>query len=200
MSESFLRAYFPNISKNNEVAKAMYDILHVKVNQPTEQFPIFKKTTWKWYTRCDQKVCGKICLGEIHWIKTFVSGSFDLIEGYWDCENHVAMFGCLCKALLSENGATSYAKWRKLKSERSSSTSVRKEWLPRKFITTSWKPLGMSLLLIAQWKKWAAAFKKGGERLEDDGRSGRPKDATTDENVKVLQPWLYVIGGETCEA
>ena len=26
----------------------------------------------------------------------------------------------------------------------------------------------------------------GGERIEDDERSGRPKDATTDENVKVM--------------
>ena len=32
-------------------------------------------------------------------------------------------------------------------------------------------------------------------------RSGRPKDATADENIKVVHtPWLYVIEGETCEA
>ena len=33
---------------------------------------------------------------------------------------------------------------------------------------------------------WAAEFKRGRESVEDDRRSGHPKDATTDENVKVL--------------
>ena len=38
-------------------------------------------------------------------------------------------------------------------------------------------------------KKWAAKFKRGGEpeSVEDDGQSGSPKDANTDENVKVVQ-------------
>ena len=35
-------------------------------------------------------------------------------------------------------------------------------------------------------EKWAAEFKRGREGIEDDGRSGRPKDATADENVKVV--------------
>ena len=34
--------------------------------------------------------------------------------------------------------------------------------------------------------KWAAEFKRGRENVEDDGRSCHPKDATTDENVKVV--------------
>ena len=33
-------------------------------------------------------------------------------------------------------------------------------------------------------KKWTAEFKR--ESVEDDGRSGRPKDATADENVNVV--------------
>ena len=33
--------------------------------------------------------------------------------------------------------------------------------------------------------KWAAEFKRGRENVEDDGWSCHPKDATTDENVKV---------------
>ena len=33
-------------------------------------------------------------------------------------------------------------------------------------------------------KIWAAEFKRGS--LEDDGRSGRPKDTTADENVKIV--------------
>ena len=35
-------------------------------------------------------------------------------------------------------------------------------------------------------KKWVAEFKRGKESVEDDGRSGRPKNATADENVKVI--------------
>ena len=35
-------------------------------------------------------------------------------------------------------------------------------------------------------KKWAADFKRERKSIEDDGWSGRCKDATTDENVKVV--------------
>ena len=35
-------------------------------------------------------------------------------------------------------------------------------------------------------KKWATEFKRGRESVEDDGWSGRPKDATADENIKVM--------------
>ena len=50
-------------------------------------------------------------------------------------------------------------------------------------------------------KKWAAEFTKGRETFGDNGRSGRPKDATTDETVRVVHiPWLCVIESETCEA
>ena len=45
----------------------------------------------------------------------------------------------------------------------------------------------MSLLLIAQRKKWAAEFKRGRDSIEDDTRPGRPKDATTDENVEIVR-------------
>ena len=64
-------------------------------------------------------------------------------------------------------------------------TSVRKESLTRKFMKTSYKLLGRSLLLLYS-EKWASEFKRGRENVEDDGRSGRPKDATSDENVKVV--------------
>ena len=39
-------------------------------------------------------------------IVIFVSWSFDLIEGHWECEKHAVMLGCLCKTLLREEGAT----------------------------------------------------------------------------------------------
>ena len=34
-------------------------------------------------------------------------------------------------------------------------------------------------------KRWAAEFKRGRESFGNDGRSGRSKDATADENFKV---------------
>ena len=43
-------------------------------------------------------------------------------------------------------------KMENLKSELLLSTSVRKECLPKKFMKTSWKPLGRNLFLIAQLK------------------------------------------------
>ena len=36
-------------------------------------------------------------------------------------------------------------------------------------------------------KKWAAEFKRGRGSVEDVGWSGRPKDATTEENSKVVR-------------
>ena len=35
-------------------------------------------------------------------------------------------------------------------------------------------------------KKWTAEFKRGRESVEHDGRSGPPKNATSEENVKVV--------------
>ena len=58
------------------------------------------------------------------------------------------LVACLCKALLRKEGATLLQKWKNLKSEQLSSASERKEWLPRKFMKTSWTPSGGSLLLM----------------------------------------------------
>ena len=46
--------------------------------------------------------------------------------------------------------------------------------------------LGKEFSSYGTVQKWAAEFKRGRESVEDDGRSGRPKDATADENVKVV--------------
>ena len=50
------------------------------------------------------------------------------------------------------------------------------------FMERSWE--GVSILSTV--KKWAAEFKRGRETFEDGGRSGRPKDVTAVENVKVV--------------
>ena len=47
------------------------------------------------------------------------------------------------------------------------------------------KPLGRSPLLIAQWNYGHQSLRVG-QSVEDDGWSVRPKDATADENVKVV--------------
>ena len=44
----------------------------------------------------------------------------------------------------------------------------------------------MSILSYSTVKKWAAKFQRGREGIEDDARSGRPKDATTDEDVEIV--------------
>ena len=67
---------------------------------------------------------------------------------------------------------------------------------------TSWKPFGRSLLLIAQLQNGQQDFKKGGESIEDDGRSAPPpppQDDIADENVMVVHTWICVIGGKTCK-
>ena len=46
--------------------------------------------------------------------------------------------------------------------------------------------LGKESPTYSKVKTWAAEFKRGRESVEDYGRSGRPKDATADENVKVV--------------
>ena len=50
-------------------------------------------------------------------------------------------------------------------------------------------------------KKWTAELTRdgGGECIEDDERSGRPKEATTDKMLRLCTVWSCVTGGETCE-
>ena len=49
------------------------------------------------------------------------------------------------------------------------------------FMDTLWKASPYTTV-----KKWAAEFKRGRESVEGDGWFGRPKDASADENVKVV--------------
>ena len=68
-----------------------------------------------------------------------------------------------------------------------------------KFVKTRWKPLGRSLLLTAQWKNGQQSL-RGGESVNDDGRSGRPKMPSLIKISRSCTPWLCVIGGGTYEA
>ena len=51
---------------------------------------------------------------------------------------------------------------------------------------TSLKTFGKEYTSYSTVKKWATEFRMGRDSVEDDERSGHPKDATTDENVKVV--------------
>ena len=126
---------------------------------------------------CDQKVLG---------IKIFVSRSFDLIEDNWECETRAVKLGCLCKAPL-RGGCDTFAK------------SNHMEKLEIRAVIEYFCKKGMSPKEIHEYfmetlvkespyssKKWTAEFKTGRESVEDDGRSGRAKDTTADENVKVV--------------
>ena len=49
---------------------------------------------------------GRLLALSLEILKIFVSRSFDLIEGHWECEKQVVMLGCICKALLREDDVT----------------------------------------------------------------------------------------------
>ena len=57
------------------------------------------------------------------------------------------------------------------------------------------KTLGNEFPFYSILKKWTAEFKRGRESIEDDARSGRPKDATTDENEEIVHNLVMC----TCE-
>ena len=40
------------------------------------------------------------------YLKYMLDGLFDQTEGHWKCQKHAVMLGCVCKALLREEGAT----------------------------------------------------------------------------------------------
>ena len=62
-----------------------------------------------------------------------------------------------------------------------------KKGMPHKEIHEDFmETLGKESPFYSTVKKWAAEFKRGRESVEDNGRSGRPKDASTNENVKVV--------------
>ena len=93
------------------------------------------------------------------------------------------------QSTFKRGGSDIFAKLRNVKIELLSGTMYFcKKGKPHKEIHEDFmETLGKerSLLLLHR-EKWASEFKRGRENVEDDGRSGRPKDATTDESVEVV--------------
>ena len=108
------------------------------------------------------------------------------------------MLVCLCKTHLRVEGVTHLQK-RNLKSDRLSSTSVMKEYLPMKFIKTSWKPL-RSLNFIAQCKNGQHNLRMGERALRMMENHAASRMPSLMKMSRSCTPWICVMGGETCEA
>ena len=63
----------------------------------------------------------------------------------------------------------------------------KKGMTPKEIYEDFMKTLGNESLSFSTVEKWDAKFKRGRESIEDDARSGRPKDATTDENAEIVR-------------
>ena len=62
---------------------------------------------------------------------------------------------------------------------------------PKEIRETFMRILGKESPSYSTVIKWAAEFQRGRESFEDDGRCVRPKDRTTDDNVKVVHPGCF---------
>ena len=105
------------------------------------------------------------------------------------------MLGCLCKALLREDGATHLQNGETFKSEWLSSTSVRKECLTEEvhedFMETLEK--GKESSSYSTVRKWAAAFKRGKRALRMMGSPAAQKMPPLMKMSRSCTPWLCVL-------
>ena len=95
------------------------------------------------------------------------------------------MLGCLCKALLKEEGAI-HLQMEKLEIRAIIKYFCNKGMPPKEIHEDFMETPGKESPSYSTVKKWTAEFKRVRESVEDDGRSGRSKDATSDENVKAV--------------
>ena len=103
-----------------------------------------------------------ICLGEIHWIKIFVSWSYDQIEGQRECES---MWQRLVSYVrhFQERRVRHNCKIEELEIRAVTKYFCKKGMPPKELMKTSWKPWRRNLRLIAQWQNGQQSL-RGGER------------------------------------
>ena len=63
---------------------------------------------------------------------------------------------------------------------------------PKEILEDFMETLGKESLSNSTVKTRAAEFKRGRESIENNVQSGRSKDATADENVKVVHILVYI--------
>ena len=95
------------------------------------------------------------------------------------------MLGCLCKALLGIR-VRHICKMEKLEIRLVIKYFCTKGMPSKEIHEDYMETLGKKSPSYSRMKKCAAEFKRGNASVEDDGRSGRLKDATADENFKVV--------------
>ena len=101
---------------------------------------------------------------------------------------HKVMLGCLCKAFLREEGAHIW-KMEKLEIRAVIKYFSKKGMPPKEIHEDFMETLGKESPSYKYSEKRQQSL-RGRESVENDGRSGRPKDATADENVNVVHTLL----------
>ena len=138
-------------------------------------------------TRCDQKVLSLIHFKAFHKTKSLFSLSFYLIESHLESKKHLVTIDCFCTRTVRQT-----CKMEKVEVRAMIKYLCKKGITPKEFHEGFMKTLGNESLSYSTVKKWAAEFTHGSESIEDDARSGRPKDATTDENVEIVHNLVMV--------
>ena len=138
-------------------------------------------------TRCSQTVLSLIHFKTFHKTKSLFSLSFYLIESHLQSKKHLVTLDCFCTTVLREDSASNLRQTSKMVKVEVRAVIIylcKKKMTPKEIHKDFMKTHGNESPSYSTVKKWAAEFKRGRERTEDDARSRRPKDATTDENVE----------------
>ena len=109
------------------------------------------------------------------------------------------MLGCLCKALLREEGAT-LCQIEKLEIRAVIKYICKKGMPPKEIHEDFMETLVTESPFYSTVNKWAAEYKRGERALKMmDGLAAQNMPSLM-KMLRSYTPWLCVIGGETCKA